>query len=314
MVTRSNKITALILAMVMVLGVFVPGTDLAYAKSKKTKAPAKVKGVKITVKANKMTIKWKKAKRTKKYQVYVKRNSGKWKKVKTLKKRRYTYKAKNNGKFTFRVRALNKGKKGKFSKKVSKKISCIPAIKVNKTRVTVEQGKSFTIKVTGYAASSASWTFDSEYLSANTNTGASKKFKGKTIGTSSVAVTDKKGNNEQLVEVTVKEKAPEPENKKFALDCEQNITVTEGEEFTLKVKGESNIIRYTLWDYDKTYLKMTSYNSQGASVSFLAFCAGTTKVIADSQEGITYTINITIEPENIDLPASSQGSDRSEGQ
>ena len=118
-------------------------------KSGKTvKKPAKVRltSVKVTSvnqskKRAKITVKFKKAKAAKKYQIYLKVNKGKYKKVKTTAKQKYVYNAAIKKAYSIKVRAVNKNKKGKFS---AVKTVKIPG-QVTKVKMSVNKQK---IKVT----------------------------------------------------------------------------------------------------------------------------------------------------------------------
>ena len=109
---RSLMAVTMILVMIMAV---LPAEAFAKSKAKK---PKTVKIASLKAKGKKITLKWKKAKYAKKYQVYRKTGKGKWAKVKTLKssKRTYTMSGKAGTKYSFKVRGLNGKKKGKFSK------------------------------------------------------------------------------------------------------------------------------------------------------------------------------------------------------
>ena len=110
---------SLVIAVAMLLTVMVFMPEDASAASKK---PGKVK-ITSAVKLNQMiTVTWKKTKKAKKYQIYLKQGKKKWKKVATVKangKSTQTYaikKLKWNTKYQVRVRAVNGKKKGKWSR------------------------------------------------------------------------------------------------------------------------------------------------------------------------------------------------------
>ena len=111
-----KRVLILLFAVVFVFGaVIVPASDVTMAK-KKVKAPVRVTGVSIILKKDvNLTVKWYKAKRATKYQVYMKAGKVKWKKVKTTTKRVYTVKGKYNTKYYFKVRGVRGKKLGKFS-------------------------------------------------------------------------------------------------------------------------------------------------------------------------------------------------------
>ena len=151
-----KKILSFTLAL-MVAFTFMPGitgqTALAKAKVKK---PAKVTGLKVkTTSVNKdnktvnVVLRWKKAKKAKKYQVYTLNQKKTWNKFKIVKKT-----AKNKKKYTkknlYKVKALKGKKKGKFQVyKYAKKWKVAKAVK-NKKKYTykvVQDGKSVKKKV-----------------------------------------------------------------------------------------------------------------------------------------------------------------------
>ena len=87
-----------------------------------TKKPSKVTLTSVSsAGSTSISIKWKKSKNAKKYQVYrATSKNGKYKRVVTTKSRSYVNKKLKTGKrYYFKVRALNGKKKGAFSKKVS---------------------------------------------------------------------------------------------------------------------------------------------------------------------------------------------------
>ncbi|MDO4383444.1 MAG: CAP domain-containing protein [Eubacteriales bacterium] len=87
-----------------------------------TKKPSKVTLTSVSsAGSTSISIKWKKAKNAKKYQVYrATSKNGKYERVVTTKSRSYVNKKLKTGKkYYFKVRALNGKKKGAFSKKVS---------------------------------------------------------------------------------------------------------------------------------------------------------------------------------------------------
>ena len=87
-------------------------TEISFAAVKK---PAKVKLTSVKCSGTKITLKWKKAKNAKKYQVYQKTGSGKWTLKKTLKKLTLTVKGAYGKTYSFKVRGVNGKKKGAFS-------------------------------------------------------------------------------------------------------------------------------------------------------------------------------------------------------
>lgn len=110
-----KKMSTIILAIAIAITFMpMPGGE---AHAAKTKKPAKVTGVKVVAKTtSSVTLKWKKAKRTKKYQVFMKKGS-KFKKIKTTKNIKVVVKKLKAGTvYKFKVRGINGKKKGKYSK------------------------------------------------------------------------------------------------------------------------------------------------------------------------------------------------------
>jgi|GEM_PF-4173163 len=114
-----SRAMSLVIAVAMLLTVMVFIPEDASAASKK---PGKAK-ITSAVKLNQMiTVTWKKTKKAKKYQIYLKQGKKKWKRVATVKangKSTQTYaikKLKWNTKYQVRVRAVNGKKKGKWSR------------------------------------------------------------------------------------------------------------------------------------------------------------------------------------------------------
>lgn len=102
-----------VVAAILILIVMAEGSCVSsYAAVKK---PAKVKISSVKVSGLNITVKWKKAKNAKKYQVYQKIGSGKWKLKKALKKRSLTVKGAFGKTYRFKVRGINGKKKGSFS-------------------------------------------------------------------------------------------------------------------------------------------------------------------------------------------------------
>lgn len=69
---------------------------------------------KVDEKCN-ITLKWKKIKSIKKFDIVYKFNNGNFKKLKSVKGNKFTFKGKFNTKYTFKVRSVKGRKKGKFS-------------------------------------------------------------------------------------------------------------------------------------------------------------------------------------------------------
>ena len=113
---RSAALFLIALAMVLSTAVFF--TDDVSAASKK---PSKVKVISMTKLNQMITVNWKKTKKAKTYQIYVKAGKKKWKKVATVKdngKARQTYNITRlnwNTTYKVRMRAVNGKKKGKWS-------------------------------------------------------------------------------------------------------------------------------------------------------------------------------------------------------
>ena len=108
---RSRKmVLLLVLCIVVSFGLTVPA--LAAKKPKKPKLiSVKVSG------SYKVTIKWKKAKNAKKYELYASIDGGKFKKISTGKKRSYVHKDVEPGHtYRYKVRATNGKKKSGYSK------------------------------------------------------------------------------------------------------------------------------------------------------------------------------------------------------
>ena len=108
-----RKIFAVLLGFIMILsGIGSGAVESAFAASKK---PAKVKISSLKASGLKMTLKWKKAKNAKKYQVYVKTGAAKWVLKKTLKKTVFSMNGAEGTEYSFKVRGVNGKKKGRFS-------------------------------------------------------------------------------------------------------------------------------------------------------------------------------------------------------
>ena len=113
------RITAFITSVMLFAGLFCAfPSDLSYAAAKK---PAKVKLSSLKASGLKITLKWKKAKNAKKYQVYMKTGTGAWKLNKTISGRSLSVSGEEGKTYSFKVRGVNGKKKGNFSavKKIS---------------------------------------------------------------------------------------------------------------------------------------------------------------------------------------------------
>ena len=113
-----RKLMVLMMALAVVVSYSVLPMNQTFAAS--AKKPAKVKSLKVKALNDSETsiqLKWKKAKKAKKYQVYrATKKKGKYKKVATVKKTTYVNKGLKDGKkYFYKVRAVNGKKKGKFS-------------------------------------------------------------------------------------------------------------------------------------------------------------------------------------------------------
>ena len=111
---RLNRLTAVaLMAAVLVTGSFaITGTD-TYAASMKKPVIKKAS----VYDNNKVKLTWSKVKGAKKYEVWRKIGDGKYKKVKTTTKRTYYHKKLSYAtKYTYKVRAVGKYSKSKFSK------------------------------------------------------------------------------------------------------------------------------------------------------------------------------------------------------
>ena len=111
-----------VLSLVIVLAMFVAfGTSFDSASA--AARPSKVTGVTAAKTSCSITLKWKKAKRAKKYQVYqYQKSKRKYVRVKTTSKRSATIKdLKSQKTYRFRIRAISGKKKGHWSKVISVK-------------------------------------------------------------------------------------------------------------------------------------------------------------------------------------------------
>ena len=136
-----KRVSALLLAILMIVTYMPMMQETAYA-AKKAKKPAKVKGLKATVKKNtkKIALSWKKAKNAKKYLVTIKDNSTKLSATKTSKKTKLTITGQWNTKYTIKVQGVNGKKKGSAAKKTVK-IGADPS-KVSKSKYDADMKKA----------------------------------------------------------------------------------------------------------------------------------------------------------------------------
>jgi soluble P-type ATPase len=123
-----KRVSALLLAVLMVIAYMPLAQENSFAKKKKAKKPAKVKIAKASVKKNtkKITVSWKKAKNAKKYIVSIKDLSTKLTSSKTSKKVKITFNGQWNTKYQIRVRGVNGKKKGAWSAKKTVKVGVDP--------------------------------------------------------------------------------------------------------------------------------------------------------------------------------------------
>ena len=135
--TAQNRLIAAVIAVLMIFSMTGMFTEASFAAVKK---PAKVKLSSLKASGLKMTLKWKKAKNAKKYQVYMKTGSGAWKLKKTLVKRTLTVSGKYGTTYSFKVRGVSGKKKGSFS--AVKKIT-LP--KKEEPEIPVEEDGDITI-------------------------------------------------------------------------------------------------------------------------------------------------------------------------
>ena len=123
-----------------------------------TKAPAKVTGVKVTKATNiSISLSWKKAARAKTYEVqYKAAGTAKWKTAKT-KARKLTLKnLKPNKKYSFKLRAINGKKKGKYSKTIAQKTFATPG-KIKQASIFAGNRTSNNITLKWGAAANANY-------------------------------------------------------------------------------------------------------------------------------------------------------------
>lgn len=142
----------------------------------KIKKPGKVKGLKVVNKSDSsVTLKWKKAKRAKGYQVYYSTQKTKGYKFAVTVKKGSNVKAtvknlKSNKKYYFKVRALKKNLKGKFSKPVAAKTEKMGAAAQPTSSVTPQilENYSITYELNGGTASNpTSYTKNDEVSISN---------------------------------------------------------------------------------------------------------------------------------------------------
>ena len=130
---------------------------MSIASASAASKPAKVTGVKASAKKMSVTLKWKKAKRAKKYQIW-QYKAKKYKKIKTTKAKKITIKKlKAATTYKFKVRAINGKKAGKFSKVVVIKTKAVNQndtnnssaatnTAVNPAKAKLKKGKTYLIK------------------------------------------------------------------------------------------------------------------------------------------------------------------------
>ena len=108
----NNNISLIIVMILAVTALITVCMDSSFAAVKK---PARVKITSAKLLGPKIVVKWKKAARAKKYQVWRKIGAAKWKRVKTQQARTYRFKAAKGKVYRIKVRGVNGKKLGKFS-------------------------------------------------------------------------------------------------------------------------------------------------------------------------------------------------------
>ena len=142
--TIAKKLTVIVMMCAIVLSMVAPTS--VYAASKPVPAKVTITGKSYNKTKNSVTLKWKKAKNTSRYVIYIRKaNAKKWTKLATVsnKKTSYTYKSsrkyklKKGNTYYFRMRAYNTKSKtyGKYSKSVKVNIA---------TRVHIHQWEKKT--------------------------------------------------------------------------------------------------------------------------------------------------------------------------
>lgn len=153
-VMKKNDMKKAICILVVILLTVCMGLAVVSVNAKaKSSKPAKVKGLqcKNSIYDSYISIRWKRAKKAKKYQVYVKDFS--WKKVATIKKHNYKYDTSFvlNKTIKVKVRAVNGKKKGKYSAvKTVKVIIPVRMISVNKYIYNLKVGQKEKVYVNFY--------------------------------------------------------------------------------------------------------------------------------------------------------------------
>ena len=108
-----RKYISVVTALMIMMGIFA--FDVPYAAYAAAKKPARVKITSAKLSGTKIIVKWKKAARAKKYQVWRKVGTARWKRVKTQKARTYKFKAAKGKVYRIKVRGVKGKKLGKFS-------------------------------------------------------------------------------------------------------------------------------------------------------------------------------------------------------
>ncbi len=140
-------VMTLLVAVTFMPSIGIGNADIAAAKTKNVKVnkPVKVKWQKCTAGYDKITLKWKKAKYAKKYEVQVKRPYKTWNKFKTVKKtkenkKRYTRKGK------YKVKVVGKKYQVyKYSSAYTKTITSKKTLTIKK----LKPGKQYKVRVRG---------------------------------------------------------------------------------------------------------------------------------------------------------------------
>ena len=123
-----------------------------------SKAPAKVTGVKVTKATNTaISLSWKKAARAKTYEVkYKASGTKKWKTSKTKARKITVKKLKENKKYSFKLRAVNGKKKGKYSKTITQKTFATPG-KIEQNSLFASQRTKKNISLSWKAVANAQY-------------------------------------------------------------------------------------------------------------------------------------------------------------
>jgi|GEM_PF-3548083 len=113
--TWSIRTAAVLIAAVFAVTALMLPAEAEPAFAAKAKKPARVKITTAKLSGTKIIVRWKKAARAKKYQVWRKIGAAKWRRVKTQKARVYRFKAAKGKVYRIKVRGVNGKKRGRFS-------------------------------------------------------------------------------------------------------------------------------------------------------------------------------------------------------